>query len=380
MNLFFRLLIVFFIFILSFKTLLSANFLSKANFALVVDFQTGAILYEKNATSKVYPASMSKLMTLYILFEEIENGNYTLDTKLEVSEKAWRKGGSKMFLEMGKDVSVKDLLKGIIIQSGNDACIVVAENISGDESSFADLMNKKAKEIGLYNSNFTNSTGWPDENHYMTASDLAILSSRIIKDFPQFFYLFKEKKFSYNNISQNNRNPLLYSYNFADGLKTGYTEDSGYSLAATAVKSNRRLILILSGLNSEKERKDEAKKLFEWAFKNFVNISLYKKEDVVQQIDVWIGKKAVTDLYSKQDIIFTVKKENRKNFQAKVIFDNPVVAPINTETAYGKLVVGNTTNGVLEYPLYSKEIIEKAGFFKKITNSLSYLIFGGYAE
>ncbi len=380
MNLFFRLLIVFFIFILSFKTLLSANFLSKANFALVVDFQTGAILYEKNATSKVYPASMSKLMTLYILFEEIENGNYTLDTKLEVSEKAWRKGGSKMFLEMGKDVSVKDLLKGIIIQSGNDACIVVAENISGDESSFADLMNKKAKEIGLYNSNFTNSTGWPDENHYMTASDLAILSSRIIKDFPQFFYLFKEKKFSYNNISQNNRNPLLYSYNFADGLKTGYTEDSGYSLAATAVKSNRRLILILSGLNSEKERKDEAKKLFEWAFKNFVNISLYKKEDVVQQIDVWIGKKAVTDLYSKQDIIFTVKKENRKNFQAKVIFDNPVVAPINTETAYGKLVVGNTTNGLLEYPLYSKEIIEKAGFFKKITNSLSYLIFGGYAE
>ena len=285
-----------------------------------------------------------------------------------------------MFLEMGKDVSVKDLLKGIIIQSGNDACIVVAENISGDESSFADLMNKKAKEIGLYNSNFTNSTGWPDENHYMTASDLAILSSRIIKDFPQFFYLFKEKKFSYNNISQNNRNPLLYSYNFADGLKTGYTEDSGYSLAATAVKSNRRLILILSGLNSEKERKDEAKKLFEWAFKNFVNISLYKKEDVVQQIDVWIGKKAVTDLYSKQDIIFTVKKENRKNFQAKVIFDNPVVAPINTETAYGKLVVGNTTNGLLEYPLYSKEIIEKAGFFKKITNSLSYLIFGGYAE
>ena len=380
MNLFFRLLIVFFIFILSFKTLLSANFLSKANFAVVVDFQTGAILYEKNATSKVYPASMSKLMTLYILFEEIENGNYTLDTKLEVSEKAWRKGGSKMFLEMGKDVSVKDLLKGIIIQSGNDACIVVAENISGDESSFADLMNKKAKEIGLYNSNFTNSTGWPDENHYMTASDLAILSSRIIKDFPQFFYLFKEKKFSYNNISQNNRNPLLYSYNFADGLKTGYTEDSGYSLAATAVKSNRRLILILSGLNSEKERKDEAKKLFEWAFKNFVNISLYKKEDVVQQIDVWIGKKAVTDLYSKQDIIFTVKKENRKNFQAKVIFDNPVVAPINTETAYGKLVVGNTTNGLLEYPLYSKEIIEKAGFFKKITNSLSYLIFGGYAE
>ena len=360
--------------------LIASNFSSKANFATVIDFDTGAVLYEKNANSKIYPASMSKLMTLYILFEEIQNGTYTLETEVEVSKKAWRKGGSKMFLENGAKVSIKDLLKGIIIQSGNDACIVVAEDISGDEDSFSDLMNLKAQEMGLKNSNFTNSTGWPDDNHYMTASDLALLSSRIIRDFPQFFYLFKEKTFSYNNISQNNRNPLLYSYRYSDGLKTGYTEASGYSLAATAQKGDRRLILIVSGLNSEKERKEESKKLFEWAFKNFTNIKLYNKEDVIQQVDVWIGKKAVTDLFSKKDILFTIRKADKNNFNAKIIFDNPIVAPINTTSIYGKLVIDKTITGKVEYPLYSREKIEKAGFFKKITTALSYLIFGGYAE
>ena len=366
--------------LININALLANNFSSKANFASVIDFETGAILYEKNSNSKIYPASMSKLMTLYILFEEIQNGSFSLDSKLDVSEKAWRKGGSKMFLEPGERVAVKDILKGIIIQSGNDACIVVAENISGTEESFADLMNQRAAELGLKNSNFTNSTGWPDENHYMTASDLAILSSKIIKNFPEFFHLFKEKNFTYNNISQNNRNPLLFSYNFADGLKTGYTEDSGYSLAATAIKNNRRLILIISGLESEKERKKESKKLFEWAFKNYTNIKLYKKNDIVQQVDVWIGKKAVTDLYSNQDIIFTIKKENKKKFDAKVIFNNPIIAPINTKTVYGKIVISNTIKGNIEYPLYSREEISKAGFFKKITTAISYLIFGGYAE
>ena len=172
----------------------ASKFSSKAKYATVIDLDTGAVLYSKNATSKIYPASMSKLMTLYILFEEIQNGSLSLDTKLNVSKKAWKKGGSKMFLEPGTEVTVSDILKGIIVQSGNDACIVVAENISGDEDSFADLMNEKAQELNLQYSNFTNSTGWPDENHYMTVSDLAILSAKIIKDFPEFFHLFKRKK------------------------------------------------------------------------------------------------------------------------------------------------------------------------------------------
>jgi len=369
-----------FIVFFNLNIVIASNFSSKAEYAAVIDLDTEAVLYSKNIKSKIYPASMSKLMTLYILFEEIQNGTLSLDSKLVVSEKAWRKGGSKMFLEPGKEVSVKDILKGIIIQSGNDACIVVAESISGDEDSFADLMNEKAVELGLEASNFTNSTGWPDENHYMTVSDLALLSARIIKDFPEFFHYFKEKSFTYNNISQNNRNPLLFSYKFADGLKTGYTDASGYSLAATALKNNRRLILVVSGLNSEIERKQETKKLFEWAYKNFINIKLFDKNDVVQQADVWIGKKAVTDLYSNKDIYFTIKKENKKKYTAKVIFNNPIVAPINLNTSYGKVVITDTVKGVIEYPLYAREEINKAGFFKKITTAISYLIFGGYAE
>ena len=365
---------------LNFSSSFASNFSSKAKYAAVIDMDTEAVLFSKNASSKIYPASMSKLMTLYILFEQIQNGTLTLDEKLTVSAKAWKKGGSKMFLEPGKDVTVKDLLKGIIIQSGNDACIVAAENISGDEDSFADLMNEKAEEIGLQNSNFTNSTGWPDDNHYMTVSDLVILSTRVIKDFPEFYYLFKEKSFTYNNITQNNRNPLLYSYKFADGLKTGYTEASGYSLAASALKNGRRLILIVSGLNNEKERKEETKKLFDWAFKNFINIKLFNKSDIIQQADVWIGKKAVTDLYSEQDILFTIKKENKKKYKAKVVFNNPIVAPIDLKTVYGKLIITDTTEGTIEYPLYAKEEIKKAGFFRKITTAISYLVFGGYAE
>ena len=370
------LLIVFFY--INFLT--ASNFSSKAKYATVVDLDTGAVLYSKNATSKIYPASMSKLMTLYILFEEIQNGALSLDTNLNVSKKAWKKGGSKMFLEPGKKVTVRDILKGIIVQSGNDACIVVAENISGDEDSFADLMNEKAQELNLQFSNFTNSTGWPDENHYMTVSDLAILSTKIIKDFPEFFHLFKEKNFTYNEISQNNRNPLLFSYKYADGLKTGYTEASGYSLAATALKNNRRLVLVVSGLNNEKERKEETQKLFEWAYKNFINIKLFNKNEVIQQADVWIGKKAITDLYSNTDVLFTIKKANKKKFNAKVIFNNPIVAPINKNTSYGKLIITDTIEGTIEYPLFSKEEIDKAGFFKKITTAFSYLIFGGYAE
>mgnify|MGYP001206878706 FL=1 len=370
------LLIVFFY--INFLT--ASNFSSKAKYATVVDLDTGAVLYSKNATSKIYPASMSKLMTLYILFEEIQNGSLSLDTNLNVSKKAWKKGGSKMFLEPGKKVTVRDVLKGIIVQSGNDACIVIAENISGDEDSFADLMNEKAQELNLQFSNFTNSTGWPDENHYMTVSDLAILSTKIIKDFPEFFHLFKEKNFTYNEISQNNRNPLLFSYKYADGLKTGYTESSGYSLAATALKNNRRLVLVVSGLNNEKERKEETQKLFEWAYKNFINIKLFNKNEVIQQADVWIGKKAITDLYSNTDVLFTIKKIHKKKFNAKVIFNNPIVAPINKNTSYGKLIITDTIEGTIEYPLFSKEEIDKAGFFKKITTAFNYLIFGGYAE
>ncbi len=323
---------------------------------------------------------MSKLMTLYILFEAIEEGTVDLESKFYVSKKAWKKGGSKMFVEPESKVNVLDLLKGIIVQSGNDACIVVAEALSGSEKSFAELMNIKAKELGLQNSNFTNSTGWPDQNHYMSLKDLGILSIRIIKDFPEFFHYFKEKEYRYNDISQNNRNPLLYSYNYSDGLKTGYTEDSGFSLSATAKKGNKRLVLILSGMESMKERKNEATKLFEWGFREFSNIKLFSKGETIIEADVWLGKKAILDLYSQKEIIFTVKRKDAKNFKAKVVYDSPIPAPIYKDTKYADLVVSGTISGDIIYPLYAKENIDKAGIFKKISSAVGYLIFGGYAE
>ena len=353
---------------------------TSAKYALIVDFDTGNVLYEKDANSRVYPASMSKLMTLYILFEALEDGIVSLDSEFYVSKKAWKKGGSKMFVEPETKVKVIDLLKGIIVQSGNDACIVVAEGLSGSEESFAELMNIKAKEIGLFESNFENSTGWPNENHFMSVYDLATLSKRIIADFPEFFHYFKEKEYSYNEISQNNRNPLLYSYKYSDGLKTGYTEDSGFSLSATAKKGNRRLILILSGMDSMKERKNEAIQLFEWAFREYSNVKLFKQKETILEADVWLGKKAILELYSKKDIIFTLKRKDMGNFAAKVIYNSPIPAPVIKDQEYAKLVVSNTIKGDIIYPLYAQESIEKAGIIKKISSAIGYLIFGGYAE
>ncbi len=379
MFLFFKSL-VFLMFFLITNNIFSLPTTTTAKYALIIDYDTGNILYEKKADSRIYPASMSKLMTLYILFEAIEEGTVDLESKFYVSKKAWKKGGSKMFVEPESKVNVLDLLKGIIVQSGNDACIVVAEALSGSEKSFAELMNIKAKELGLQNSNFTNSTGWPDQNHYMSLKDLGILSIRIIKDFPEFFHYFKEKEYRYNDISQNNRNPLLYSYNYSDGLKTGYTEDSGFSLSATAKKGNKRLVLILSGMESMKERKNEATKLFEWGFREFSNIKLFSKGETIIEADVWLGKKAILDLYSQKEIIFTVKRKDAKNFKAKVVYDSPIPAPIYKDTKYADLVVSGTISGDIIYPLYAKENIDKAGIFKKISSAVGYLIFGGYAE
>ena len=319
-------------------------------------------------------------MTLYILFEEISKGSINMESEFLVSEKAWKKGGSKMFVEIGSYVKVKDLLKGIIVQSGNDACIVVAEGISGSEDAFADLMNTKAKELGLLNSNFKNSTGWPDDEHYMTSYDLALLSKKIIHDFPSFFNMFKEREFTFNNIKQGNRNPLLYTYKFSDGLKTGYTDASGFSLAATAEKSGRRIIAVLSGMESVKERKDETIKLLEWGFREYININLFEKNETIIEADVWLGDKAIIDLITNQNVHFTLQKKNINNYSAKVVYNNPISAPINQNTEYGKLIIENTFKGTLEYPLYAREQIKKAGVFKKISSAFSFFIFGGYAE
>ncbi|MEK9848811.1 MAG: D-alanyl-D-alanine carboxypeptidase family protein, partial [Rhodospirillaceae bacterium] len=231
---------------------------TKARHALMIDMETNAVILEKAADEPMPPASMSKLMTIYMVFEKLKAGKLNLKDRFIVSEKAWRKGGSKMFVRVNRRVSVKDLLRGIIIQSGNDACIVIAEGLAGSEEAFAEEMNGKAAEIGLKNSQFKNATGWPAEGHYMSARDLATLSSKLIKDFPDYYPMFAEKSFRYSKIKQGNRNPLLYRRGGADGLKTGHTEASGYGLTASAQREGRRLLLVVNGLNSSRERASEA--------------------------------------------------------------------------------------------------------------------------
>ena len=374
-------LILSFIFIvLSFSKTLAIDVNTIAKSALVIDYDTGAILYQKNASSRMAPASMSKLLTIYVIFEELRSGNITLETKFLVSKKAWKKGGSKMFVESGKQVSVIDLLRGIIIQSGNDACIVIAEGLAGDEDRFALQMNKTAERIWLRESNFKNSTGWPDEEHYTTPNDLALLVKRIIYDFPEYYYLFAEKSFTFSDIKQSNRNPLLFNYPYSDGLKTGHTEASGYGLAASATKNNRRIILVLNGLNSKKERKDESIKLLDWAFREFVNIDLFDTNEDVIQADVWLGEDDLVGLISRNPIKVTVSKNKLKNINVKVIYESPIKSPINLNDSYAKLFIDNTVQGDLIFPLYANKDIKKAGAIRRIFSALSYIIFGAYAE
>ena len=276
--------------------------------AILMDFDTGEYLYEKNITEAVPPASMSKLMTVYILMSKIKDKSVKLDDTFSVSENAWRKGGaatggSTMFLSIGDNVSVENLIKGIVIQSGNDACIVVAENISGSEEDFAVLMNKTAKQLGLKNSSFANSTGLPHPDQKMSMEDLAILSRHIIKEFPDLYQYFSEKEFVYNNIKQGNRNPLLYSMKGADGLKTGHTEEAGFCLAASATKGDRRLIGVMSGMSSNKERSEESERLISWGFREFNNYKMFNKGQVLATAKVWYGKDKTIDLTVDEDVV-----------------------------------------------------------------------------
>ena len=257
--------------------------------AYVIDLATNTVLLNKAADIPMPPASMSKLMTIFMVFDRLKKGSLNLDDTFLVSEKAWRKGGSKMFVKVGDRIKVSDLLRGIIIQSGNDACIVVAEGLAGSEDAFAEMMTRRAKEIGLTNSNFANATGWPHPKHYMSARDLAVLSERLVTDFPEHYKIFAEKTFTYSKIKQSNRNPLLYRDIGSDGLKTGHTEEAGYGLAASAVRGERRIVMVVNGLTSIRERSRESLRVMEWAFRTFKPYALFKKDDVITKADIWLG-------------------------------------------------------------------------------------------
>ena len=348
---------------------------SIAKTALVIDLSTNEILLEKNSTEKTYPSSMTKMMTALVAFEKIKDGSLSLDQEFLISKKAWKMGGSKMFIEVDKRVSVYDLLLGVVVQSGNDASIAIAEGISGSEEIFAIEMNNLGKKIGLTGSNFTNSSGWPDDNHYTTAEDLAKVAQYTIENHYELYQMYKISDFTYNGIKQDNRNPLLYTFEGADGFKTGYTEAAGYGLVGSAERGDRRLIVVLNGLESSKSRAQESLRLMDWGFNNFQLVDFYKKNEVIQEVDTWLGKEDKVDLVALEDISVSIPKAQLSSAKVTVLVEEPIATPIKIGEQIAKLQISFADKQV-DFPLYSGEDIDQKNFFSRIFSAIYYIILG----
>lgn len=347
---------------------------TRAREAILVDMTTGTVLFEKNADTRMPTSSMSKIMTAYMLFEAIEQGRVTLDDTLTVSEKAWRMGGSKMFVEVGSKVRIEDLIQGIIVQSGNDASVVVAEGLAGSEAEFARRMTDRARELGLTNSNFVNATGWPDPDHYSTARDLALLAQRMITDFPQYYHFYSQKEFTWNNIRQGNRNPLLYKDIGADGLKTGHTEAAGYGLTASAERNGRRLILVVNGLADVNARSEEAERLIEWGFREFETYTLFKAGETVETARVWQGEEDAVPLVATSDVAMTIRHAARSGLRVAVRVAEPIAAPIAKGQEIATLIISAPDMPDREIPLVAGMDIERQGFVGRIFSGAKALV------
>ena len=356
----------------------------KARTAILQDFLSGEILYEKEPDRSIYPASMTKIMTAIIAFDLIKSGDLSLDDKFLISEKAWRlstAGYSSMFIMVGDEVSVIDLLRGIIVASGNDACIALAEGIAGTEEEFAILMTMKAKELGMENTNFANSSGINDPDNYSTVKDILIMSNYLIKEYPDYYEWFSEKEFTWDRtggdpITQGNRNPLLYKNIGADGIKTGYLAVEKYSLASSLKRNNRRLIAVGSGFETKRSRSRESSKLLTYGLTNFDLIEIAKSKKPIDKIDVWQGKESQVDVYVNQDIYKTIKKAQKRLLKISINYSGPVEAPIKKDQIVAKLKVVYNENIIGEYDLYAAKEIKKVNIFSRLMKSLNYLIWG----
>ena len=361
-----------------------ADFDVKVRTAILQDYHSGEILYEKDADKSIYPASMTKIMTSIIAFDLIKSGDIKLDEKFIISEKAWRlstSGYSSMFLMVGDEVSVENLLKGIIIASGNDACVALAEGIAGTEEEFAILMTAKAKELDMENTNFANSSGINDSENHSTVRDILKMSKYLIKEHPEFYKWFSEKEFTWDRtggdpISQGNRNPLLYKNLGADGIKTGYLAVEKYSLASSVNRNGRRLIAVGSGFESKNARSRESSKLLTYGLTNYDLVNIAKANIPFYKIDVWLGKKDFVIAYSNQDIYKTIKKAKKKLLKVSVKYDGPIEAPVSKNEKIATLKVVYDDELVGEYDLLASEEIKKVNFFSKLLKSLNYLIWG----
>jgi D-alanyl-D-alanine carboxypeptidase (penicillin-binding protein 5/6) len=349
---------------------------TSAKQAIMIDYDTGAVLYAKNADERMAPSSMSKMMTLYILFQHLRDGRIKMDDTLAVSEKAWRTGGSKMFVMVGSRVRVEELIQGIAVQSGNDACVVVAEGLAGSEEAFAREMNKTAQALGLKGSHFVDASGLPDPEQYMTARDLATLARHLIHDFPQYYHYFSEIDFTYNGIKQGNRNPLLYKKLNVDGIKTGHTEVGGYGMTSSALRDGRRLILVLNGMSSVNERSRESEKLLDWGYREWGNYALFKAGDKVDDAQVWLGAQPTVPLVVDRNLIVTLPRQSREKMKVTASYDAPVPAPVAKGAPIGKVVVEAPDVPNMELPLKAADAVQRLGFMGRIGAAFRYLLWG----
>ncbi len=361
-----------------------ANIEIKARTAILQDFLSGEILYEKEPDRSIYPASMTKIMTTIIAFDLIKSGDLKLDEKFIISENAWRlsqAGYSSMFIMVGDEVSVENLLKGIIVASGNDACVALAEGIAGTEEEFAILMTTKAQELGMENTNFANSSGLNDPDNYSTVKDILMMSNYLIKEHPDFYEWFKEKEFTWDRtggdpITQGNRNPLLYKSLGADGIKTGYLAVERYSLASSLVRKGRRLVAVGSGFETKNSRSRESSKLLTYGLTNFDLVEITKSNEVFTNIDVWLGKQNMVEAYLNEDVYKIIKKGQKKKLKIKVLYNGPIEAPIKKDQIIAKLNISYDQDLIGEYQLLAKNEVKRVNIFSRLLKSLNYLIWG----
>ncbi|MAW51918.1 MAG: D-alanyl-D-alanine carboxypeptidase [Geminicoccus sp.] len=345
--------------------------------AIVVDAETGKVLYEKNARQQMAPSSMTKVMTAYVLFNALRAGQLSMDTIYTVSEKASSRRGSTMWLERRQKVSVQDLLIGLIVVSGNDAAIALGEGFAGTEAEFAKLMNATAVAIGMVDTNFVNASGWPDEGHYSTAWDLAILGQRLISDHPDFYSYFARKSFNFNDILQNNRNPILGDELLGvDGIKTGQTDAGGYGVMISAVRDDRRVIIVLNGATSKAERKTQAERLTDWALRAYGNHSLFRAGQVIGHAPVWLGQQDTVPLVAKYGLRMTLPRHTYENLRAQVTYRSPVPAPVNIGTELGTLILSGPGIDPQEIPVVAGASVDSVGRLERVSTGIRYIVFG----
>jgi D-alanyl-D-alanine carboxypeptidase (penicillin-binding protein 5/6) len=343
---------------------------------IIYDHEVDEVLFEKNADQLMKPASMAKVMTSYIVFDRIKDKSLNMSDTFLVSDKAWRMGGSRSFLELNSNVTIKDLLLGLIVQSGNDAAVVLAEGVSGDEEAFAREMNRYAKTLGMKDTYFTNSTGWPHPDLQTTSRDLVILTKRIIDDFPELYKLYQEKIFTYNKIKQSNRNPLLYTMNGADGLKTGHTNESGYGLIGSVKRNNRRVTIVINGLNSKKKRRFESKRLFNIVFRETTLLSLFSNQKSLVEADVWLGKKNKVNLIASKPFKKIISPFELNKTKIKLEWMNPISAPITKGSVLGKIYINIPGQQSFQEELISSEDVAKMSPLIRVKSILKFLLYG----